>query len=188
MIFYIADIHFGDERIFNKCSRPFKNSLDYEQELCRRWNSKVNNNDTVYVLGDLAQDELLSVTDIFKKLNGKKHLLLGNHDEKLIGSIKQSNVFETIDFIKLIDDNHRKVCVCHYPLMDWIEFNRGGFHVYGHVHNKTIEQGQAYAQIKEYYKDKPAFNAGVDVIGFEPVTLDEMIMLKEKHTNEPYIN
>lgn len=188
MIFYIADIHFGDKSIFEKCSRPFNNLDEYEQEIRRRWNKKVNYDDDVYVLGDIAHESFISVADVFKKLKGHKHLLIGNHDENILLMIKQTNVFETINTIKLIEDKHRKVCVCHYPLLDWIEFNRGSFHVYGHIHNKTIAQGQAYAQIKEYYRDKPAFNAGVDVIGFVPVTLDEMIELKEKHINDTYIN
>ena len=72
--------------------------------------------------------------------------------------------------------------------MDWMEFNRQGILVYGHVHNKTVKNGQAYAEIKDYYKDKPAYNAGVDVIGFEPRTLDELIELKEVNKDEPYIN
>ena len=33
MIFYISDIHFNDQRVFDKCSRPFKNLEEYKLAL-----------------------------------------------------------------------------------------------------------------------------------------------------------
>lgn len=188
MIYYISDIHFGDIRVFNKCSRPFSNLAELELEIIKRWNKKVKSCDVVYILGDIAEDSYISALDILKKLNGIKYLIIGNHDLKMKDEIKKSRVFESIDFMKLIDDNGRKVCLCHYPIMDWMEFSRGGYHVYGHIHNKTLKNDIAYAQMKEYFKDKLAYNAGVDVNNYEPVTLDEMIELKEKNKYEPYIN
>lgn len=188
MIFYIADIHFRDEKIFKKCNRPFRDIIEYENEIVKRWNKKVHNDDIVYVLGDLALDDCEDALKIYKHLNGYKHLIIGNHDEKLLSKIKESDLFETIDFIKLIDDDNKKVCICHYPLMDWMEFNRNGYHIFGHVHNKTFVNGKAYQQIKEYFIDKPAYNCGVDVTNFEPVTLIEMIKLKECNINSSHIN
>jgi len=46
----------------------------------------------------------------------------------------------------------------------------------------------AYAQIKAYYSDKPAYNASVDVTGYILVTLDEMIELKAQNKELPTIN
>lgn len=188
MIYYIADIHFNDLRVFNKCSRPFNDLEEYKEEIIRRWNSKVNDEDVVHVLGDIAEDSYIDVIDILKALKGHKHFTIGNHDLALLDKYKESRIFEDIEFMKLIEDNGRKVCLCHYPLMDWMEFSRGGYLVYGHIHNKTALNDPAYSQIKKYYKDKLAFNAGVDVCNYEPVTLDEMIKLKEVNKDEPYIN
>jgi hypothetical protein len=72
--------------------------------------------------------------------------------------------------------------------MDWMEFNRGGILVYGHIHNKTFKNGYAYKMIKDYYANLPAYNCGVDVCEFEPRTLDDLIHLKEVNKDEPYIN
>lgn len=188
MIYYISDTHLGDQRVFDKCSRPFSGLEELESEIIKRWNAKVNEDDTVYVLGDIAEDDYIKAIEIFKGLNGHKHLIVGNHDLKMLELIKESNAFESIEFMKLIDDSGKKVCLCHYPVMDWREFSRGGYHVYGHIHNKTAKNDPAYIQIKQYFEDKPAFNAGVDVTNYEPVTLQEMINLKEANKNEPYIN
>ena len=188
MIYYISDTHLGDLRVFNKCARPFASLEEMEKTIVDNWNKKVRKEETVYVLGDLAEDGYKKAIDVYAGLNGHKHLLVGNHDMKMLDEIKESNVFESIDFMTLIEDGGRKICLCHYPVMDWMEFSRGEYHVYGHIHNKTLKNDPAYPQIKEYFKDKLAYNCGVDVTGFQPVTLDEMIVLKEKNKNEPYIN
>lgn len=186
-IFYISDLHIKDQAIFDKCNRPFESLNDFEGAIIKKWNKKVSKDDIVYVLGDIGSSNKESVS-FYKCLNGHKHLIIGNHDHEILKEIEESKIFKSINFIKLINDNDRKVCLCHYPLMDWMEFNRNGYLVYGHIHNKTSLNGNAYQQIKEYYKDKPAFNCGCDVTNYEPVTLDEMIKLKEKNKNEPYIN
>ncbi len=186
MIYYISDLHFDDQAIFDKCKRPFKDLNDFKNTIISNWNNKVSNDDTVYILGDIGSNNIHSI-DIYKLLYGHKHLIIGNHDHEILDYIKKSNIFESIKFIDLIIDNDRKVCLCHYPIMDWMEFNRNGYLIYGHVHNKTIQNGYAYKQIKDYYLDKPAFNCGCDVTGYVPVTLDEMIKLKEEHKDDPYI-
>ena len=188
MIYYISDTHFRDQKIFDKCKRPFKSLEDMERTIVTKWNARVKDDDIVYVLGDIGKDDDSSTIDIFKELKGHKHLIIGNHDHEMIEDIKNSNVFESIKFIDLIMDGEYKVCICHYPLMDWMEFNRNGLLVYGHIHNKTEKNGYAYKLMKEYYSTLPAYNCGVDVIDFEPKTLKELITLKEVNKDEPYIN
>ena len=90
MIFYISDIHFNDQRVFDKCSRPFKNLEEYKEKIILNWNRKVKADDIVYVLGDIAEDSYEEVIDIFKNLNGIKHFIVGNHDEKLLPIIKKA--------------------------------------------------------------------------------------------------
>ena len=188
MIYYISDTHFRDQVIFDKCNRPFKSLDEMESIVVSKWNNKVNDEDTVYVLGDICKDDDISAIQIFNKLKGHKHLIVGNHDHNMIEEIKKSMVFESIKFIDLIMDGDQKVCICHYPLMDWMEFNRKGILVYGHIHNKTSKNGSAYKMMKDYYANLPAYNCGVDVCDFEPRTLDELIHLKEVNKDEPYIN
>ena len=111
-----------------------------EEAIINNWNKRVKDDDVIYILGDLVRDDDVSAIQIFNKLKGRKHLIVGNHDHRLLDDIKNSNLFETIKFIDLVIDKNRKVCVCHYPLMDWMEFNRQGILVYGHIHNKTATE------------------------------------------------
>ena len=46
-IYFIADTHFGDERILRYENRPFDNAEEMDRELIRRWNAGVNAEATV---------------------------------------------------------------------------------------------------------------------------------------------
>jgi len=175
MIYYIADLHLGDKRVFDLCGRNISID-DYNEKLIYNWNSKVKDTDVVYVLGDIAEyNYALKGFDIIAKLNGIKHLIVGNHDEdiiRIIGLNKFLEYFETVKWLDKIDDNGREVFLSHYPTMDWWNSQYGSYHVYGHIHNKKLPE------ITSYYKDKLAFNASSDVINHTPVRLDELITLK----------
>ena len=56
-IYFIADTHFGDDNIRRYENRPFENAAQMEQELIKRWNNIVKENDKVYVLGDFGADK-----------------------------------------------------------------------------------------------------------------------------------
>lgn len=188
MNFYISDLHLGDERIFKLCKRPFSSLEEMENHIIKRWNEKVSEDDDIYVLGDLANGSASKIKEFFSKVKGRKHLIVGNHDEEYLTEYFLTQSFVGIDRLRYLNDEGRKVCVCHYPLLDWFSGNEIVYHVYGHIHNKTEANGQMYADIKGYYDNKPAFNASVDVIGFEPVTLDELIELKEGNVDDSHIN
>lgn len=180
MIYYISDLHLGDQRIIELCKRPFASIDDYEKYLIDKWNSKITKDDDVYLLGDMGCS-IEIVKSFISKVNGRKHLIIGNHDEEYVDDYKHLDLFVNIDKLLYINDSGRRVCVCHYPLMDWFYGSQIIYHVYGHIHNKNAaNSGYLYQEIENYYKNKPAFNASVDVINFEPVTLDELIKMKEE--------
>lgn len=123
--------------------------------------------DEVYILGDFAfkYPDMQSVYAILDRLNGKKYLVRGNHD-KTTKDIKFCNYFEWVKEYAEIDDNGKWVVLFHYPMEDWNGRYRNAYHLFGHIHNN-------YNDVK---KDIPRrFNVGVDVNGFEPKTLDELI-------------
>lgn len=182
MNYYISDLHLDDQKLFDKCSRPFSGLNELKETIIRNWNERVKEDDNVYLIGDIGNDADYDGLDVIAKLNGKIHLIIGNHDQRFASIYEKSPLFASVNYFKLIMDGDKKVFLCHFPTMDWEEFNRGGYHVYGHIHNKQL------SGVKLYYKDKLAYNASADVIGFTPRTLDEMIALKEERKNEPYIN
>lgn len=80
-IFVISDTHFGHENIIKYCGRPFANAELMDEVLIENWNSVVKPQDKVYHLGDVYMGHRREdINPILSKLNGKKRLILGNHD------------------------------------------------------------------------------------------------------------
>ena len=68
-----SDLHFGHENIVP--SRPqFKNVDEMDECLIRNWNRKVNDQDEVYILGDLSFRTRKGIHQYPSRLKGKKHL------------------------------------------------------------------------------------------------------------------
>ena len=166
MIYYTSDLHIGHFNAIRLCNRPYKTVEDMNDDMIKRWNIKVDPNDDVYILGDMffKFDDIQQVKDILKKLNGRKHLIKGNHD-KFLKQIRWQDYFESLDVYKEIDDNGRMVCMFHYPIEEWNGYYRNSYMLYGHVHDNMDN-------IKKHPRK---FNVGVDVNEFEPKTLDELI-------------
>ena len=54
MLYFIADTHFGDQKIIAYCNRPFSSLEDMTEKIISKWNNKVKENDIVFMLGDLS--------------------------------------------------------------------------------------------------------------------------------------
>lgn len=169
-IYYIADTHFGHDNIRRLCNRPFVSVEEMDKEIIENWNSRVTDEDDVYILGDFAYKSKDPV-EYLNQLNGKKHLITGNHDGQILKNIKfYRRFFEEITPMKTVYDNDKKIVLCHYPLVEWDGYYRGTVHFYGHVHNNIINSTNQYIS-----GVKNAYNVGVDVIGFVPKTAKEIL-------------
>jgi calcineurin-like phosphoesterase family protein len=127
--------------------RPFDNLEEMHSTVKDKWNAKVTNGDTVYILGDLAmrgtQEDLIAFVSTLK---GHKVMVKGNHDD--IKDLRYKQLFDEICDYKEISDTldgkNVKLVLCHYPILMWKDQHRGSILLYGHVHNS----------IEEYYFKK----------------------------------
>lgn len=172
MVYFIADMHIGHDNIIRLCGRPFRTVEDMDATIINNWNSRVKDEDTVYILGDIAFKSVSDPVQILKKLKGHKILIKGNHDGRNMKNPAFRACFDRIDNLSTEPINGERVVVCHYPIMEWDGYFRGAWHVYGHVHNNTTNK------CFQYILNEPnMLNAGVDITGFRPVTLDELKVL-----------
>ncbi len=79
-VFVISDTHFGHKNIIDYCNRPFKSTEEMDEALIKNWNETVSNDDVVIHLGDFGLGKKEYIASIAKRLNGKKILIMGNHD------------------------------------------------------------------------------------------------------------
>lgn len=172
MIYYISDTHFYHSNIINLANRPFKDIDLMKQVLIDNWNTTVTNNDTVYFLGDFSfKCNQQTSIELLKQLNGKKYFIKGNHDkENWLNKIKEQGLIEDWYSYKEINDNNRMVILCHYPLHSWNGLYHGSYHLYGHVHQNTVEN-------EDWQKNR--FNVSCEVLDYTPRTLDQLICLNK---------
>ena len=168
MIYYISDTHFGHENVIKLCDRPFADVREMNQTLIDRWNAKVRGDDTVYVLGDMFF-RCPDPESILKQLKGKKRLITGNHDGSWMTVLNVFDYFISVDTMLETSVDGCGVTMCHYPLLTWRHQNRT-YMIHGHIHNDTASDFWPLI-----LKRERVLNAGVDVNGFEPVTLAELI-------------
>jgi calcineurin-like phosphoesterase family protein len=120
------------------------------------WILTVRNNDTVIHLGDFAHhhpDDTLP--KLFASLNGRKHLIRGNHDRAetlaLPWESQRDVMYASID--------NQNVVLAHYAWRQWPKIRKGALMLYGHSHGRLPGNTQSC-------------DIGVDVMGFAPVRLN----------------
>jgi len=162
-IFFTADLHLGHEAIIKFANRNFNTVEEHDDALIANYNSVVGRKDITYILGDLAWK---NHRHYIHALNGKKVLIVGNHDKM---SIEDYNLFTEVHFVKELKYNKQKIFLSHYPHKSWSgschcnkpDSNFLG-HLYGHCHGRMAE-------------DRMAFDVGVDVWNLKPVDIETVI-------------
>lgn len=194
---WTSDLHFGHAKIAEYC--PDRQNLvkDYDkavvegsavhqmnEALIANWNSVVDGNDDVMIIGDLAMGKIDESLALVSRLNGNKKLVPGNHDRCWAYSKRQPSK----DWVQIYKDagleiwpeqvllplGDHTVMVCHFPYRgdshdeDRYKFARpfdeGRFLICGHVHDTWLTDGKQ-------------INVGVDVWDYKPVPDSELIRL-----------
>lgn len=101
------------------------------------WNSRVTDRDDVYMLGDVVwTGKVKEAQRMLSRLNGKKHLVAGNHDGVLLDNVGSLPLFEVENYREL-RIGEKLVVLSHYPIPFWKGQFYKSFHFYGHVHNSA---------------------------------------------------
>lgn len=156
-IWLISDTHFNHSNIIHYCHRPYRNVHEMDWDMVEKWNSVVKPQDHVYHLGDVYMKASRGYIDnILGALNGRKRLILGNHDNPKDCTILMRH-FEKV----MLWRNFDKVVLTHIPLR---EENIPGdrINVHGHIHTNPAPT--------ERHR-----NVSVEQINYTPVNLDEVL-------------
>lgn len=132
-IWFISDTHFGHNKIIEYCNRPFNSASEMDEELIKRWNSKIGKKDLVWHLGDVALSNKEYVASIISQLNGEIRLIKGNHDTR------SSQWFRDIGFSQVYDYPiiYEEFMVLSHEPMPFVP-STGMINLYGHVHDSLM--------------------------------------------------
>lgn len=169
MNFYLADTHYGHANILKYSKRPFSSVEEMNEAMITNHNAVVSDNDDVYFDGDFSYKGGDPV-QYLKRLKGRKHLIIGSHDSGILSSPEARKYFVEIEQMIKVNDNGTKIVLFHCPIVEWEGYYNGVLHFYGHVHNNFQNPTTRYA-----YEMPNAYNIGVDIIGFTPKTLGQIL-------------
>lgn len=130
--FIISDTHFSDKgSIIAYESRPFENGKAMDEVLIRLWNETVGEDDIVYHLGDVAdeipKEELKHIID---QLNGRKILVMGNHDRHFSVREWLEIGFDEVYPMPVVFNGY--YMLSHEPL--YVTTSAPYANIFGHVH------------------------------------------------------
>lgn len=169
--FVIGDCHFWHSNIIKYCNRPWwrkdENGAgvpDVEKmnaDMIEIWNSIITSDkQTVYVNGDFCFGNRTKVKAIFDRLNGRKRIVLGNHD-----TCKFKDYYE-IGFDRVYDKPVMigSFCILSHEPLQWVKDGDVYMNVYAHVHTQ------------EMYKDytSNSFCTSAERLSYKPIRFTEI--------------
>lgn len=169
MVWFTADCHFNHANIMKYCNRPFSSVEEMDETLIANWNARVQPSDDIYVLGDFCWHD---PSKYVKRLNGRIHLIVGNHDHEALG---RRDLFKSVYFLHKIKVEGQPIVLCHYSMRTWDASHYGAWHLYGHTHSVLPPWGKS-------------LDVGVDEFNYCPVSFNELktIMATRPETPKPF--
>ena len=167
-IYVTSDLHFCHDRAFIWEARGYKNVEEMNKEQIRKWNETIDDQDEVWVLGDLMLGNLEEGIACLKQLKGKIHICLGNHC-----TAKREQAYRDLgwDVQLCARMKYKKISfyLSHYPTIthniDEKELWQVVVNLYGHTHQTT-----------NFYHDDPwMYHVGVDSHDGYPVSMDQVL-------------
>ena len=188
MYYFISDLHFGHANCLAFDNRPFKTIEEHDEYIIEKWNETVNIDDDVFILGDISWYGTMKTVEILERLNGRLHLIKGNHDTQFLKSAMFRDLFVEITDYKELDiglaDNER-IVLCHYPIPCFKNHYYNWIHLYGHVHSSfewNMMENVKRQMTELYDKRCEMYNVGamMPYIQYCPRTLYEIIKGSEE--------
>lgn len=181
-----SDWHWWHSRIIELSNRPFNSVEEMNEHLIKVWNELVAYDDDVCMAGDISFGDANQTEAILRRLNGKKYLVKGNHDNEYnVLSEQCLKYFVWVKDraeIKLKDPNtaskERIIIVSHEPKLTWAggyKIDKKGQYRYLHAH------GHCHSSINHLNKDTTREDIGVDNIPNYALLSEEQLLARYKN-------
>jgi calcineurin-like phosphoesterase family protein len=176
-IFVVSDTHFGHVNILSfkdSVDKPIRqgfNDVDHMNEMMiHNWNSVVTPEDKVYHLGDVFFGPKDKADEILSRLNGKKRLILGNHDDAKSPVLQKH--FQKIMMWRIFKEF--STVLSHVPLHETTLKEGSQFNVHGHIHQNQSPSNHHIC-------------ACVEHINYTPVLLEDLVKAHSQKVQLPIV-
>ena len=182
-----ADWHFNHRRIILFERSRFKTIEEHNDYIVARYNAKVKDSDTCYVLGDVGFGDAKALTAIVKKLRGHKLLVMGNHDRFTVQQALDMGFEKVFRGPIYYDENSGigapagRIILSHEPVREAYQ-NPYVLNVHGHLHNSCLS-------LPNYYNVNVArtFYSPADLHVFVNKSLSSVKGRRENYGSEWYL-
>jgi calcineurin-like phosphoesterase family protein len=160
-IFVVSDTHFNHGNILKftgndgEYIRRFDSVTDMNECMISRWNEAVHDGDIVYHLGDVYFKNAEAAGNILRRLNGRKRLVLGNHDNGKCPVLQEH--FQKISSSRQFREYG--VILSHIPIV--IPGGKWTWNIHGHIHQNPSPTLRHV-------------NVSVEAVDYTPVDIEEL--------------
>jgi calcineurin-like phosphoesterase family protein len=174
---FAADLHFEHpgivkEREGGRRNRPFATVEEHDEAVIANWNAVVGVNDKVYVLGDVCMKP--AGLPKMARLNGKKHLVKGNHD--IFELEEYAKYFYQVSACRVFQKETEGFLATHMPVHP-MELPRFKFNVHGHLHGAQVMLEE------ELWGNKPDDRylcVSLERTNYAPIHMDQVLAAKAR--------
>ena len=165
---FIADLHLS--HINMALHRGFSTVEEHDEHIIEKWNSTVHKRDVTYILGDITMEKS-SPYHMIDRLNGIKHVVLGNHD-------RQQDVKKLLEHVNSVAGmvQYKGVMLTHCPIHPMeleYRFNRN---IHGHIHEKQVMRDVYHLGTYKITQliDERYICVSCERVDYTPKTLEEL--------------
>jgi calcineurin-like phosphoesterase family protein len=178
--FFSSDHHFGHENVIGFAKRPYSSVEEMDEAMIANWNAVVAANDDMFIVGDFSFHKPDKTEEILGRLKGRKHLIIGNHDNnwlrernhKLFAWVKDLHTIKVTD--PDVMGGNQLIVLCHYAFRVWNRKHYGAWNLHGHSHGGLV--------MLDGHKQ---LDVGVDVWNYRPVSYDTIKAAMEGINDKP---
>lgn len=127
---FIADLHLGHTNMATR--RGFATVEEHDEHIIASWNSVVDKRDVTYILGDVTMEKKASYA-LLDRLNGVKHVVLGNHDRRQDVPHLLQHVTSVAGMIQ-----YKGIILTHCPIHPMELEYRFPRNIHGHIHDSQV--------------------------------------------------
>ena len=159
---FIADLHLSHTNMATR--RGFSLVEEHDEHIIEKWNSVVSKRDITYILGDVTMEKSAPY-HLLDRLNGLKHVVMGNHD-------RRQDVKKLLEHVESVAGmvSYKGVILTHCPIHPMELDYRYSKNIHGHIHDKQVmKMLDGWEEIDERY-----FCVSCERIDFTPKSLEEL--------------
>jgi calcineurin-like phosphoesterase family protein len=127
---FIADLHLSHTNMAKH--RGFDTVEQHDDHIIASWNSVVHKRDVTYILGDVTMEKSAPY-HLLDRLNGRKHVVLGNHDRRQ----DVAKLLQHVESVAGMIHYHGNV-LTHCPIHPMELEYRYPRNIHGHIHDKVV--------------------------------------------------